>query len=73
MTQADGKKDFKVDEAIDSTPSQLLQGIDSRLDAIFGAEISGMHHLEEDDALKEVTIETDVSDMLQDDEKRFQN
>jgi len=70
-SQAAGKKEFTIDEAIDSTPSQLLQGIDSRLDAIFGAEISGMHHLEEDDHLKEVTIETDVSDMLHDDKKDF--
>jgi flagellar biosynthesis regulator FlbT len=69
-SQADGKKEFTIDEAIDSTPSQLLQGIDSRLDAIFGAEISGMHHLEEDDHLKEVAIETDVSDMHHDDDKK---
>jgi hypothetical protein len=70
VDQADGKKDFKIDEAIDSTPSQLLQGVDSRLNAIFGAEISGMHHLEEDDSLKEVAIKTDISDMHQDDGKR---
>ncbi len=70
VDQADDKKDFKIDDTIESTPSQLLQGIDDRLDAIFGAEISGMHHLEEDDALKEVTMGTDVSDMYQDDGKR---
>ena len=70
VDQVDDKKDFKIDDTIESTPSQLLQGIDDRLDAIFGAEISGMHHLEEDDALKEVTMGTDVSDMYQDDGKR---
>jgi hypothetical protein len=70
VDQTDDKKDFKADESIESTPSQLLQGIDNRLDAIFGAEISGMHHLEEDDPLKEVAIETDISDIHQIDGKR---
>ena len=70
VDQTDGKKDFRIDDTIELKPSQLLQGIDDRLDAIFGAEISGMHHLEEDDPLKEVAIETNVSDTYQDDGKR---
>ena len=68
--QADDKKGFKIDDAIESTPSQLLQGIDNRLDAIFGAEISGMHHIKEEDPLKEVSMEMAVSDMHRDDSKR---
>ncbi|HVO67587.1 MAG TPA: hypothetical protein VMT12_14005 [Syntrophales bacterium] len=68
IDQADDKKSFKIDNAIESKPSQLLQGIDNRLDAIFGAEISGMHHLVED-PLREVAMETDVSDTHQDNGK----
>ena len=69
IQQDDGKKGFIIDEALESTQSQIVQGIENRIDAIFGAEISGLHHLEGNDPLKEITIETNISGMHQDDGK----